>query len=115
LVILAGWALQLALEKLVHDPRQKQTLKTVLNLGTQLIGLSLILLTIFGVPRQMRRGGTARSVPHLVTGDGKLDCQWSSHGKKSLVWSHQNKPTAECQNEILKDNGQSCGCETQNR
>jgi small-conductance mechanosensitive channel len=52
-VILAGWALQLALEKMVHDPRQKQTLKTVLNLGTQLVGLSLILLTIFGNPRQM--------------------------------------------------------------
>ena len=52
-VILAGWALQLALEKVVHDPRQKQTLKTVLNLGTQLVGLLLILLTIFGVPRQM--------------------------------------------------------------
>jgi small-conductance mechanosensitive channel len=53
LVILAGWALQLALEKMVRDPRQKQTLKTVLNLGTQLVGLVLILLTIFGVPRQM--------------------------------------------------------------
>src|ERR1700694_2104632 len=53
LVILAGWALQLALEKVVRDPRQKQTLKTVLNLGTQLVGLVLILLTIFGVPRQM--------------------------------------------------------------
>jgi small-conductance mechanosensitive channel len=53
LVILAGWALQLALEKMVRDPRQKQTLKTVLNLGTQLVGLALILLTIFGVPRQM--------------------------------------------------------------
>jgi small-conductance mechanosensitive channel len=53
LVILAGWVLQLALEKVVHDPRQKQTLKTVLNLGTQLVGLLLILLTIFGVPSQM--------------------------------------------------------------
>jgi small-conductance mechanosensitive channel len=53
LVILAGWALQLALEKMVRDPRQKQTLKTVLNLGTQLVGLLVILLTIFGVPRQM--------------------------------------------------------------
>jgi small-conductance mechanosensitive channel len=53
LVILAGWALQLALERFVRDPRQKQTLKTVLNLGTQLVGLLLILLTIFGVPRQM--------------------------------------------------------------
>jgi len=53
LVILAGWALQVALGKLVHDPRQKQTLKTVLNLGTQVVGLVLILLTIFGVPQQM--------------------------------------------------------------
>jgi small-conductance mechanosensitive channel len=53
LVILAGSALQLALEKMVRDPRQKQTLKTVLNLGTQLVGLLLILLTIFGVPGQM--------------------------------------------------------------
>src|SRR5437773_1980389 len=53
LVILAGWALRLALEKMVRDPRQKQTLKTVLNLGTQLVGLLLILLTIFGVPQQM--------------------------------------------------------------
>jgi small-conductance mechanosensitive channel len=52
-VILAGWGLQLALEKIVHDPRQKQTLKTVLNLATQLVGLFLILLIIFGVPRQM--------------------------------------------------------------
>ena len=53
LIILAGWALQLALEKIVHDSRQKQTLETVVNLGTQLFGLLLILLTIFGVPRQM--------------------------------------------------------------
>src|SRR5438067_3248283 len=52
-VILAGSGLQLALEKIVRDPRQKQTLKTVLNLGTQLFGLILILLIIFGVPRQM--------------------------------------------------------------
>jgi small-conductance mechanosensitive channel len=53
LVVLAGWALQLALEKMVRDARQKQTLKTVVNLGTQVVGLLLILLTIFGVPRQM--------------------------------------------------------------
>jgi small-conductance mechanosensitive channel len=52
-VIMAGWGLQLALEKIVHDPRQKQTLKTVLNLGTQLVGLFLILLIIFGAPQQM--------------------------------------------------------------
>ena len=53
LVILAGWGLQLVLERMVHDPRQKQTLKTVLNLGTQLVGLLLLLLIIFGLPRQM--------------------------------------------------------------
>jgi small-conductance mechanosensitive channel len=53
LAILAGWGLQLALERIVHEPRQKQTLKTVLNLGTQLVSLLLILLIIFGVPRQM--------------------------------------------------------------
>jgi small-conductance mechanosensitive channel len=52
-VILAGWGLQLALERIVRDPRQRQTLKTVLNLGTQLVGLLLILLIIFGVPQQM--------------------------------------------------------------
>jgi small-conductance mechanosensitive channel len=53
LAILAGWLLQLALEKVIHDPRQKQTLKTVVNLGTQVVGLSLILLAIFGVPQQI--------------------------------------------------------------
>jgi len=52
-VVLAGWGLQVAMERMVRDPRQRQTLKTVLNLGTQLIGLLLILLVIFGVPRQM--------------------------------------------------------------
>ncbi len=31
------------------------------------------------------------------------------------VWSHQNKPTAECQDEILKDHGQSRGRQTQDR
>ena len=53
LVVLAGWGLQLGLERMVHDPRQKQTLKTILNLGTQLVGLLLVLLIIFGVPSQM--------------------------------------------------------------
>jgi len=53
LVIVAGWSLQLGMERIVRDPRQKQTLKTVLNLGTQLLGLLLILLIIFGVPQQM--------------------------------------------------------------
>jgi len=53
LTILAGWGLQLALERVIHDSRQKQTLKTVVNLGTQVVGLLLVLLVVFGVPRQM--------------------------------------------------------------
>jgi small-conductance mechanosensitive channel len=53
LTILAGWGLQLALERMIHDARQRQTLKTVVSLGTQLVGLLLVLLVVFGVPRQM--------------------------------------------------------------
>jgi len=52
LTILAGWALQLALERILRDHRQKHTLKTVLDLGTQVVGLLLVLLVVFGVPRQ---------------------------------------------------------------
>jgi small-conductance mechanosensitive channel len=52
-VILAGWALQVAMQRFVRDSRQRQTLRTVLNLGTRLVGLLLILLIIFGIPRQM--------------------------------------------------------------
>ncbi|HEX3121168.1 MAG TPA: mechanosensitive ion channel domain-containing protein [Candidatus Acidoferrum sp.] len=51
--ILAGWALQFTLGKMVHDPRQKQTLSTILRLATQVVGLGLVLLAIFGVPQQM--------------------------------------------------------------
>src|SRR5664279_5214772 len=92
LVILAGWALQLALEKMVRDPRQKQTLKTVLNLGTQLIGLLLILLTIFGVPRQMPTIlGLATAGLTVVFQDFILAfCGWfvlmGSHGIKVRDW-----------------------------
>ena len=53
LTILTGWGLQFALAKLVRDPRQKQTMSTVLSLGTQVLGLLLVLLVILGVPRQM--------------------------------------------------------------
>ena len=53
LTMLAGWGLQVALERVFRDRRQKQTLKTVLNLGTQVVGLVLVLLVIFGVPQQM--------------------------------------------------------------
>jgi small-conductance mechanosensitive channel len=51
--ILAGWALQVALDRMSRDRRQRQTLRTILNLGTQLIGLLLVLLVIFGTPQQM--------------------------------------------------------------
>src|SRR5215470_11197170 len=53
LTIAAGWALQFALGKMVRDLRQEQTLSTVLRLGTQAVGVALVLLAIFGVPRQM--------------------------------------------------------------
>jgi small-conductance mechanosensitive channel len=53
LTLLAGWGLQIALEKMLQDLRQKHTMKTILNLGTQAVGLVLVLLVIFGVPQQM--------------------------------------------------------------
>jgi small-conductance mechanosensitive channel len=53
LTILAGWALQVALERMSRERRQRHTLRTILNLGTQLIGLLLVLLVIFGSPAQM--------------------------------------------------------------
>lgn len=53
LTILAGWALQVALDRMFRDQRQRQTLRTILNVGTQLVGLLLVLLVIFGAPRQM--------------------------------------------------------------
>jgi small-conductance mechanosensitive channel len=51
-VVVAGWALQTTLDRMWADRRQKDTLRTILNLGTQLIGLLLVLLVIFGVPKQ---------------------------------------------------------------
>lgn len=53
LTLLMGLALQFALGKMVHDPRQKQTLSTVLGVATQVVGLALVLLVILGVPQQM--------------------------------------------------------------
>lgn len=50
--MLAGWALQVALDRVSRDRRQRQTLRTVLNLGTQIVGLILVLLVIFGIPEQ---------------------------------------------------------------
>jgi small-conductance mechanosensitive channel len=50
--ILAGWGLEYALDRMWRDRRQKQTVQTILNLVTQLIGLLLVLLVVFGVPKQ---------------------------------------------------------------
>ena len=53
LTILAGWGLQAAFDRMSRDRRQRQTLRIILNLGTQVIGLLLVLLVIFGTPQQM--------------------------------------------------------------
>ncbi len=53
LTILAGWALQVIFDRMSRDRRQRQTLRVILNLGTQVIGLLLVLLVIFGTPQQM--------------------------------------------------------------
>ena len=53
LTIMAGWALQVAFDRILRDSRQRQTLRIILNLGTQVIGLLLVLLVIFGTPQQM--------------------------------------------------------------
>lgn len=53
LTVLAGWVLQMTLERMSRDRRQKAMLRSILNLGTQVIGLVLVLLVIFGTPAQM--------------------------------------------------------------
>jgi small-conductance mechanosensitive channel len=52
LIILVGWALQAAFDRISRDRRQRQALRIILNLGTQVIGLVLVLLVIFGAPQQ---------------------------------------------------------------
>ena len=52
LTILTGGLLQVALVRFSRDRRQMQTLRIILNLATQLVGLVLILLVIFGIPAQ---------------------------------------------------------------
>jgi small-conductance mechanosensitive channel len=53
LMLLVGWGLQVMLERMLRDVRQKRTMQTILNLATQAVGLLLVLLVIFGMPRQM--------------------------------------------------------------
>ncbi len=50
---LAGWALELLLNRMSQGRRHTETLRTIVNLGTLLIGLLLVLLVIFGSPTQM--------------------------------------------------------------
>jgi small-conductance mechanosensitive channel len=52
LIILAGWGLQAAFDRISRDRRQRQALRIILNLGTQVVGLVLVLLVIFGAPQQ---------------------------------------------------------------
>ncbi len=53
LTLLVGWGLQRMLDRMSTERRQKQTLRTILDLATQLIGLVLVLLVVFGAPSQM--------------------------------------------------------------
>ena len=59
LTILAGWALQVAFDRMTRDRSQRQTLRIILNLSTQVIGLLLVLLVIFGLPGGRRRPSSA--------------------------------------------------------
>jgi small-conductance mechanosensitive channel len=51
--MLASWGLRTLLDRMVHDRRQKRTMQTIVTLGTQLVGLLLVLLVVFGTPSQM--------------------------------------------------------------
>jgi small-conductance mechanosensitive channel len=53
LMLLVGWGLQTMLDRLTIERRQRQTLRIILNLGTQLIAMVLVLLVVFGSPSQM--------------------------------------------------------------
>jgi small-conductance mechanosensitive channel len=51
--MLISWGLRTLVDRMVHDRRQNRTLRTILTLATQLIGLVLVLLIVFGTPSQM--------------------------------------------------------------
>jgi small-conductance mechanosensitive channel len=53
LTILAGWGLQVAFDRMSPDQRQRQTPRILLNRGREAIGLLLVLVVIFGLPRHM--------------------------------------------------------------
>ncbi len=51
--VLLAEALQRLLPRLALEPRTLATLRTVIDLGTQILTLALILIVIFGLPKQM--------------------------------------------------------------
>jgi small-conductance mechanosensitive channel len=51
--MLTSWGLRTLLDRMVHERRQKRTMQTIVTLGTQLVGLVLVLLVVFGTPSQM--------------------------------------------------------------
>jgi small-conductance mechanosensitive channel/uncharacterized protein YoxC len=51
--ILAGAAVRMLLARAGMEPRREHTLRTILDLGVQLIGVLLIALVIFGAPSQV--------------------------------------------------------------
>ena len=53
LTLVTGWSLELLLNRMSRDARQRQTLRTILNVCTHLVGLLLGLVVIFGTPAQM--------------------------------------------------------------
>ncbi len=53
LMLLVGWGLQMMLDRLTMERRQRQTLRIILNLSTQFVALVLVLLVVFGTPSQM--------------------------------------------------------------
>src|SRR5215469_8529120 len=61
------------------------------------------------VSRLQQPGAEQAELYHLAADPINLHPVLNPHS----VWSHQNKPTAECQDEILKDHRQSCCRQTQ--
>ena len=50
--LLAGWLIEVGLARMNMERRRLQTMRTILQLGTEVIALLLILIVIFGAPKQ---------------------------------------------------------------
>jgi small-conductance mechanosensitive channel len=51
--MLISWGLRSIVDRMVHERRQNRTMRTILTLATQLIGLVVVLFIVFGTPSQM--------------------------------------------------------------